>query len=107
LAPSAVRGTSANPQPGQPLALSLYLSASSANDHKLADDPRRLDRSSRSEQASRHSSPTTGSARLPAVGFANSGGLVFVDESTEEIPTLQAIRRVHLGRVAARGWQEP
>jgi hypothetical protein len=40
------------------------------------------------------------------VGFANSGGLVFVDESAEEIPTLYAIGRVQRRRVAAAGREE-
>ena len=40
------------------------------------------------------------------VGFANSGGLVFVDESAEEIATLWAIGRAQWRRVAAIGREE-
>jgi len=40
------------------------------------------------------------------VGFANSGGVVFVDESAEEIAALQAIGRVQRCRVAAVGREE-
>jgi hypothetical protein len=48
------------------------------------------------------STSATGDA-VSRVGFANSGGLVFMDESAEEIPTLQAIGRVQWRRVGPLG----
>jgi hypothetical protein len=38
------------------------------------------------------------------VGFANSGGLVFVDEPAEEIATAKAIGRIQRRWVAAVRW---
>src|SRR5215210_6917778 len=40
------------------------------------------------------------------IGFANSGGLVFMDKSAEEIATLQAIGSVQRSRVSAIGRNE-
>ena len=42
-------------------------------------------------------------ADFERVGFANSGGLVFVDESAEEVATVLTGSRVQPRRVAAIG----
>jgi hypothetical protein len=43
---------------------------------------------------------------LPPVGFANSGGLVFVDESAEQIPAAEVGGRVGQRRFVAVRWQK-
>jgi hypothetical protein len=43
---------------------------------------------------------------LRGVGFANSGGLVFVDEAAEEVVTPWVIGPVEWSCISAVGWDE-